>query len=179
MFDRLIDLLVDFVQIFQFWVVIDEYERGVVLTLGKRRYRFLFWKRNPVLQPGFHWVIPFDVDQIFVDNVVPAAMDLGEQSLTTEDGVEIVIQGMVLWSINDIEKTVLKVEEVDDVLHQASCGIIGDTVADSTWKHIHANGFADEISETITKEADGWGVTVHEFRFIDLSKAPSLRLWNE
>jgi hypothetical protein len=36
MLDRLFDFITDILELFQFWVVIDEYERGVVKTLGKR-----------------------------------------------------------------------------------------------------------------------------------------------
>ena len=62
MFDRLFDFISGIIDLFVFWVIVDEYERGVVKTLGKRR------RSKPVLAPGFHFVWPLGIDEVLVDN---------------------------------------------------------------------------------------------------------------
>ena len=61
--DRLIDLFLQLVWLLKFWVVLDEYERAVVLTFGKRRlwwfHRWFMLRKSPVLEPGFHLILPF------------------------------------------------------------------------------------------------------------------------
>ncbi len=174
MFDRLFDAIATFIDLFIFWVIIDEYERGVCLTLGKRRNWF---NKKAVLGPGLHFIWPLAVDNVLVDNVVPDVLALPEQSLTTSDGVDIVIAATVKWSINDIEKITLDVEDADEALEETSCGIIGDVVEASTWEHIHKNGFAANIQKQLTAEVAVWGIEVHKVRMKDKTRAPSLRLW--
>jgi regulator of protease activity HflC (stomatin/prohibitin superfamily) len=108
MLDRLFDFITDILELFQFWVVIDEYERGVVKTLGKRR------RKNPVLDPGFHFVFPLGIDEVLVDNVVPCVDEFDEQSLTTKDGKAITLNAVVMWSISDIQKILFDVRNVWD-----------------------------------------------------------------
>lgn len=174
MFDRLFDLLSQFFGLFQFWVVIDEYERGVLLTLGKRRK----W-RTAVLQPGFHFVIPFNIDSVYVDNIVPSLMNLGQQSLTTADGKAVVITAVIMWSILDIEKILIEVEDADSALEEAASGIIGESVEQTPWDDLHGTDFAETVTDEITEQVKLWGIRIHSVRLKDLTLAPSLRLWNE
>lgn len=174
MFDRFIDVAIDFIELFRFWIVVDEYERGVVLTWGKRRK----W-RKPLLGPGFHFVLPLGIDRVLVDNVVPAVLELSQQSLTTKDGEPIVLTAVVTWSIDDVEKILLAVENADSALEESSSGIIGDMVAESSWQHIHANGFAAKVTRKISTRANAWGIHIHSVQFKDLSKSISVRLWTE
>lgn len=62
MLDRLIDLLVEFVELFQCFVYIDEFEEAVVLRAG--RY-------NRTIGPGFHWIIPFNIEDLIDVNIKP------------------------------------------------------------------------------------------------------------
>jgi len=47
-FEKLIDVLLEFIDLFRFWQVVDQYEEGVVLRLGKY---------NRTLGPGIHWML--------------------------------------------------------------------------------------------------------------------------
>lgn len=172
MFDRIFDFIAQFFGLFQFWIVIDEYERGVLLTLGRRRK----W-RDAVLEPGFHFIIPFGIDSVYVDNVVPSLMDLGQQSLTTSDNRAVVITAVIMWSIEDIQKILMEVEDADSALEECASGIIGSMVEQSDWDDIHGTDFAECVSEEITEHVKAWGIRVHSVRLKDLTLAPSLRLW--
>src|SRR6185295_11325301 len=103
MFDRLFDIVFQFLDLFKFWVVLDPFEQGVVLRLGK-------YQRT--VSEGFHFVYPFNVDNVLVDNVVPRTINLGEQGLTTKDGKTITVSAVVTAKISDIRKALLDVEHV-------------------------------------------------------------------
>ena len=73
MLDRLIDVLVQFIDLFRFWTVVRVYEGVVRLRLGT----------NPVvLAPGFHWIAPFRIDHLLVEWVVPRIHGLPPQTVT-------------------------------------------------------------------------------------------------
>ena len=63
--------------LFQFWTIVDQYERGVVLRLGK-------YLRT--IEPGFHWLLPLGIDRAILHEVILTTRQLDEQSLTTYDG---------------------------------------------------------------------------------------------
>ena len=170
MFDKLIDLLIDFLELFQFWVVIDEYERGVCKTLGKRR------RKNPVLDPGFHLVCPLGIDEVLVDNVVPTVDAFEEQSLTTKDGKSITLSAVVMWSISDVEKILFEVEDSDSALSEATCGIIGEIVAETEWAEVHKPIFKSTIERRVRSRVKKWGIKVHSVQFKNLTQSRAIRL---
>lgn len=174
MLDRLFDFVSDFLGLFQFWVVIDEYERGVLLTFGKRRT----WRKS-VLGPGLHFIIPLNIDSVYKDNVVPSLMNLGQQSLTTADGKAVVVTAVVMWSIIDIEKVLIEVEDADSALEEAASGIIGQSIEQMCWDDLHGTDFVDDLADEIAEQSKLWGIKIHSVKLRDLSLAPSLRIWNE
>ena len=66
MFDRLIDTLLGAIHLFQFWVVVAAYERGVVLRLGILHRE---------IGPGLHWLIPLGFDRVWCEHTVPRTMN--------------------------------------------------------------------------------------------------------
>ena len=180
MFDRLFDAISQFIDLFKFCAVIDEFERGVVLTLGvprRRKHRWQFWMRDKVLLgPGLWLIWPLGIDEVLVDNVVPTVDEFDEQSLTTKDGKNVVLTAVVTWSIEDVEKILFEVEDSDEALEESTCGIIGDEVAESTWQDIHKNGFSIRVTKQVRKRAKKWGIKIHTVQFKNLSCSRSIRL---
>lgn len=180
MLDRLIDLFLDFLKLFQFWAVINEYERGVCKTLGKRRPRDKWWrfwkKKSVVLGPGLHLVWPLRFDEVLTDNIVPTTDAFGEQSVTTYDGKAITLSAVVMWSISDIEKILFNVEDSDSAFEESICGIIGDLVAATTWNDIHQNGFQNRVEKAVRSRVKKWGIRVHSVQFKNLTQSRAIRL---
>ncbi len=180
MFDRLFDFIHDFFHLFQFWVIIDEYEEGVVKTAGVRRprqKRWHFWRRKcVVLTGGFHFVFPLGIDEILVDNVVPCVDEFDEQSLTTKDGKSITLNVVVMWSIEDIEKILFDVEDADSAFEEAVCGIIGEIVESMTWEDIHGGHLSKVITKKVRQRVKKWGIKVHSIQFKNLTQSRAIRL---
>ena len=107
MFERLIEWIEQFIDLFRFWQVINAYEEGVVLRLGK-------YHRN--IGPGFHFIIPFNIEEVLRDNVVPTTTRITEQTMTTADLQQVVISVILRWRISDIRKILVEVEDADQVL---------------------------------------------------------------
>jgi regulator of protease activity HflC (stomatin/prohibitin superfamily) len=170
MLDRLIDLITEFISLFQIYTFIDEYERGVVLRCGKY---------NRTVGPGWTWILPLNLEQVLVDNVVPTTTELGVQSLHTKDGYHINIQGVLLWKITDIRKILIDVEDADDALTDAATGIISDMVAENDWDEIRGAGFSRRLKSLIQEQAREWGIRVMKVYISDCSKTRAVRMWHE
>lgn len=92
MFDKLVELLVTFIKVFQCCHIVDAYERGIVLRFG--RY-------NRPAEPGLIWLIPFYVERVISTTVVPEPMAVGPQSLVSEDGKKLVVEAVFIVTISD------------------------------------------------------------------------------
>ena len=167
MLDRLIDFLLSIIQMFQFWTVVNEYERGVVLRLGR-------FKRE--IGPGLTWCIPFYVDHVLVDNVVNRVVELGPQSLTTKDGKDVTVNAVVTASIKDIKKALLEVEGVDHALADACCAAVGEHVNDTDWTDLRGELSYDTLTKACRRQAFKYGIEIHRVQLKDLTRCRSLRI---
>lgn len=168
MLDRLIDVIVEFIERLYLFQLIQPFEQGVYTRCGK-------FKR--VVDPGIYFTLPiFDI--IFTDNVVPSTMNLPPQSLTTKDGVGCVLQAVITWQVRDIRKLILEVEGKEEVLLDSASATIGRMVNERTWAEITIPTFTDTVYEEVRKRAFRYGIEVIQVGFADMTKCRSLRLWN-
>jgi len=167
MLDRLIDLVLQWVGFFVPFVVIDQFERGIVLRFG------VFHRE---LDPGFHWIIPFEVERVITDNVVPRTLNLGAQSLTTRDGAQIVLGVILTARIHDIQKSILDVENVDTAVQDSCYAEIARVVHEHTWDELQAESLNDELLKACRKRAFSYGVEIMRTQVSDLTRCKSLRL---
>jgi modulator of FtsH protease HflK len=165
--DRLIDLLLQSIGFFVPFVVVDHYEEAVVLRFG------VFHRK---LAPGFHWIIPFQVERAIADNVVPRTVNLGAQSLTTSDGKSIVVSGVITASIRDIKKATLEVESVDHALRDSCYGAIGIHVAGNTWDHLRTEEGSEALTKACRKQGWRYGLEIEKVQLSDLTYSKSLAL---
>jgi len=165
MFDKLIDIILEFIGLFQFWTVVDTYEKSVVLRLGKY---------NRTLDTGFHFIIPFYIEVVLVDNTVPSLMDLGSQTLQTEDDINIVVTTNVLWEIVDIKKFLLDIEDAESIIEGVVYGQIADYITSTKYEDIMAE------SPMLLKESrikcKVYGVMIKLITFRDFAEIKTLRI---
>lgn len=170
MLDRLIDLLVSSLRLFVFWVVVDQYERGLVLRFGK-------YSRE--LEPGIHWVIPFGVERTMSEHVVPQTVNLGPQSLTTHDGRSVVICAVVTCRVVNVRQSLLDVEDVSHALRDACYAEVASVIRRKSWEEISHGDLGDALAEACHKRARRWGIEVMRVQLSDAALSRSLRLWQE
>lgn len=168
MFDKLVDLLIQFIKLFQFWEVLEPYQGGVRLRLGKF---------HTVLGPGLSWMIPLGVDKALTENVVTETLHIRPQSLTTRDGKQIVVSSIVTFHVDDIKVFLLEVEGRNDIIKDASCGVVSEFVMKHTWREL--NDFADvgnELAKAVRRKAKAYGVNIHSVQLADFTETRSFRL---
>lgn len=167
MFDRLVDLIIQFAELFRFWYVLQPYEQGVLVRLGK------FVR---VMEPGFHWVAPLSVDVVHYESVVPTTHSLGNESITTKDGKAVSFHAVVTFQIADIEKVLLSVHDTDHALVDACRGEVARTLMAHTWDEIVQDSIYDDLTKACRKRGWRWGIEVMSVQLAGLSLARNIRL---
>jgi regulator of protease activity HflC (stomatin/prohibitin superfamily) len=167
--DRLVDLLIASLQLFQFWVIVPHYQAGVILRLGKF---------HRVVTPGWYLVLPFYIDEPLLDTVKPTTHNLIQQSLMTKDDTPVVVTGVLTREITDVQAALLECESVEDVIVDCSFGVISEMVRNTNWEDLNTDQFCQDARKKINHRTKEYGVAIRRFQWQDCAKAENLRLWN-
>lgn len=170
MFNRLIDYIVEFIELFQCFVYIDEYEKGVVLRLG----RF-----HRTVGPGLRWILPLGFEEVLVANVVPEPMYLDLQSLETADGYTANIQVGVIWRIIDIEQFAVRNSDTDDMVGLLCSGVVSASVQGLKWSEIRDPDYAATLRAPMNRKVRKRGAEIDEVIVQDFANGRADRLWHE
>lgn len=152
-----------------FWVVllilaslkvINQYERGVKLTLGKF---------TGVMTPGLNIVIPILQSYHRVDTRVKA-VDVPDQDCITKDNISVNVNAVIYYKISDAVKAVLEVEHYNYAVSQLAQTTMRNIVGEVELDELLQN--RDQISEKIQlivdKATDPWGVVVESVDLKDV-----------
>lgn len=82
--------------------IIKQYNRGVRLRLGTFK---------DVLQPGLKWVIPA-VDSVERIDIRQRTIEMEPQEVLSKDNVNLKIDGVVFYTVEEPEKAILHVEDI-------------------------------------------------------------------
>lgn len=174
MFDRLIEVLLTSLRLFQFWYVLADYEAGVVLRFG-RFHRLAI--------PGAHLRWPLGVEEILYTNVVPETMNIGPQSLTTakvgeETAESIVVTTVVTFRVFDPKAFLLEIEGGNDAIADSSYGVVSEMVMQQPWSALVDPKFdlANELTKLMRRRTKPWGVEILRVQIQDLAKHRAIRL---
>ncbi|HEY0751365.1 MAG TPA: SPFH domain-containing protein [Chitinophagaceae bacterium] len=167
MFEWLKELAQKLWEYLRFWYTIYEYERGVLLRLGRRH--------GGVRTPGFYFKLPF-FDDVLSTQVVPTTLDLSEQTITTKDGTQLVVESTVKYEVEDAVKLLLEVRSAADALADMAKGIIRREAVQSEWPDTNSDEFERVINRKIKLEAKKWGLKVHEVSITSMAPMLSIRL---
>lgn len=166
MLDRLFDLLAGWLDALTPWTVVYAYEKGVRLRFG----RF-----NQVLEPGWHWQVPL-VDHVMTCTVVANTMRLMDQNLTTADGQDMAVSGIVTFRVTDPKIFLLDVEGGGEAIADTTYGAIAEWVSSNTRDIIRNPESWTKLESRIRRQAKEYGIDVIRFKFADQTRAKALRL---
>lgn len=167
MLDKLIDFLIQCIELFKFWIVLHPYEAGVLMRLGKFR---------KVVECGFHWMLPFGIDHAITEHVVPTTHSLGDESTISKDGKSIGFHAVVTYKVRDIQKALLEVEDVDHAVRDACSGEIGRVLRESTWEEMLREDILDKLTAACRKRGFKYGIEIMSVQLAGIALVRSIRL---
>lgn len=132
--------------------VINQYEKGVVLTLGKF---------TGLREPGLRVVIPIFQRMIRID-IRTNTIDIPKQEVITKDNVTVGIDAVVYFKVIDAEKAVLSVTNFIYASSQFAQAALRDVTGNVELDALL--GKRDEISAQIKQivdvQAEKWGIDI-------------------
>lgn len=136
--------------------IINQFERGVVLRLGKY---------SRTLNPGLHVIIPY-LDRMVKVDIRTTPMDIPKQEVITRDNVTVNVDAVVYARVIDAQKAVL---ETTNYRYATS------TFAQTALRDITGNFELDEIlskrdeissqiREIVDNQTDKWGIDIESVK---------------
>ena len=147
--------------------VAEQWERAVVLRLGK--YKGL-------KGPGPFFIIPIiDTVSMYIDQRIRVSAFKAEQTLT-KDTVPVNVDAVVYWTVWDVEKAALEVQEYQEAIEHIAQTGLRDTIG----KHELAtllqerDKIAEDLQVLLDQNTNPWGITCQTVGIKDIAIPPAL-----
>ena len=136
--------------------VINQYERGVVLTLGKF---------SGTRTPGLRYVFPIIQKLIRVD-VRSTPIDVPKQEVITKDNVTVGVDAVVYFRVIDAPKAVLETTNYIYATSQFAQAALRDVTGNVDLDDLLAKReeISQQIKEIVDAETDKWGIDVENVK---------------
>lgn len=169
--EKLFEFIENFWQSLLPFCILAPYQAGTVARLGQ--------ERRDIGPGGFHWIIPFGIEEVYKEDVVMRTTHLGNQTYTLGDGKMTTLYGVVLWRIDDIRKATMRVDNLPMTVKDSFYAVVGRNASSLTFDEIRDPDTWDAIAEACQEDTQDYGVTVLRFSFAEVCEAIPLRLLND
>ncbi len=136
--------------------IINQYERGVVLTLGKF---------SGVRDPGLRVVIPIFQRVIKVD-IRSTPIDVPKQEVITKDNVTVGVDAVVYFRVIDAPKAVLETTNYIYATSQFAQAALRDVAGNADMDELLSKReqISQQIKEIVDAQTDQWGIDVENVK---------------
>lgn len=140
--------------------VINQYERGVVLTLGKYTSTY---------EPGLRWIL-VGIQTIIKTDIRITTVDIPRQEAITKDNVPVGINAVVYFRVVKAEDATLKVENYSYAISQYALAALRDIIGGVELDTLltERERIAIEIKKAVDAETDEWGIDVTAIKVQDV-----------
>lgn len=148
--------------------IVNQYERGVVLRLGR--------VRKQVKQPGLRLIIPV-VDQMRKVSLRIVTLPIESQKIITKDNVSIDVAAVAYYQINDPTKSVVEIENVVSAIYQIAQTTVRNIVGQSSLDDVLSEtaGINEKIKDILEKSTEKWGIYVSTVEVKDIQLPDSMQ----
>lgn len=139
---------------------INEYQRGVMFTLGKH---------TGIKNPGWRLVVPVFQRMVKIDLRTKVA-DVPDQEAISKDNISIRINAVIYYKVRDASKAVLEVENFMWAVSQLAQTTMRNAVGEVTLDELLRNRdeIAGRIQQIVDKASDPWGILVESVELKDI-----------
>jgi len=140
--------------------VINQYERGVILTLGKYTGTY---------NPGLRWIL-IGIQRMIRVDIRITTIDIPRQEAITKDNVPVGINAVVYFKVIRAENAILKVENYSYAISQYALAALRDIIGGVELDTLltERERIATEIKQIVDKETDEWGIDVTAIKMQDI-----------
>ena len=142
--------------------IADQWERGVVLRMGKF---------NGLKGPGPFMIIPIiDTVSTYIDQRVRVSSFKAEQTLT-KDTVPVNVDAVVYWTVWDVEKAALEVQEYQTAIEHIAQTGLRDTIGKHELSDLlqERDKIAEDLQQVLDRNTNPWGITCQTVGINDIA----------
>ena len=150
----LISLIGVILIIFSFIYIIKQFERSIILRLGKYHRQ---------IGPGINYRIPF-IDNVLVIDIRERVREFKAERMLTKDNVPVTIDAILRYKIIEgrTNDAILNVENFNEMIQQVSQTTLRNNIGSSLFQDILSKReeINQHIRSIISNEASNWGIEV-------------------
>ena len=136
--------------------VVNQYERGIVLRLGKF---------HRTMNPGLRVIIPY-IDHMMKVDVRTTPMDIPKQEVITKDNVTVNVDAVVYYRVLDPRKAVLETTNYSYATSTFAQTALRDITGNFELDEILSkrDEISSQIKEIVDKQTDKWGIDIENVK---------------
>ncbi len=140
--------------------VVNQYERAVILTLGKYTTTF---------DPGLKWIL-IGIQAMHKVDIRITTIDIPRQEAITRDNVPVGVNAVVYFKVVRAEDAILKVENYSYAISQYALAALRDIIGgvDLDTLLTERDRLATDIKQVVDKETDEWGIDATAIKMQDI-----------
>lgn len=139
---------------------VNQYERGVMLTMG----RF-----SSIKEPGWRLVVPV-FQRMYKVDIRLKAVDVADQRAITKDNISVSVNAVIYYRVSNASQAFLEVEDFQYAVSQLAQTTMRNVVGQVELDELLSQ--RDKVSERIKSIVDaaigGWGVEVKDVELKDI-----------
>ncbi len=146
---------------------VNEYQRGVMFTLGKF---------TGIKSPGWRLVLPIIQKMVRVD-LRTKVVDVPDQEAISKDNISIRINAVIYYKVSDAGKSIIEVENFYFAVSQLAQTTMRNAVGEVTLDELLRNRdeIAAKIQIIVDKASDPWGIKVESVELKDIGLPDNMK----
>ena len=142
--------------------IVPQSEKFVVERFGRLR---------SVLGPGINFIVPFLDKVAHKISILERQLPTNSQDAITSDNVLVQVDTSVFYRINEPEKTVYRIRDVDAAIAATVTGIVRSEIGTMELDQVQSNRaqLITRIREALANVVDDWGIEVTRAEILDVN----------
>lgn len=147
--------------------IVRPVEKGVVERFGK-------FKR--VSEQGLRWIIPF-VERMRKINITEIRLDIAKQSVITKDNLNLEIDAVVYFKVNDVTKALYNVNNYIGSIPSLAQTTLRAIVGEMPFTEVNANrsSINAKIEQELDSQTVAWGIDILRVELQDVSPSADVQ----
>ena len=140
--------------------VVDQYERGVVLTFGKY---------TSTRTPGLTWIF-IGVQRMIKIDLRITTTDIPQQEVITKDNVPVGINAVVYFQVQNAENAILNIKDYTTAVSQYAQAALRDVIGAIELDPLlsEREKIAEEVQKIVGEATQPWGILVTDIKIQDI-----------
>jgi len=140
--------------------IVDQYERGVVLTLGKY---------TGTRSPGLTWIF-VGIQRMMKVDLRITTTDIPQQEVITKDNVPVGINAVVYFQVQNAENALLNIKDYTTAVSQYAQAALRDVIGAIELDPLlsEREKIAEEVQKIVSAATQSWGILVTDIKIQDI-----------